>query len=64
MPDDRKALIEIGARTIYEFRLHPQGKPWAEAPAVRQADCRANMARLVAKLDAAGYEIQKPPRGR
>jgi hypothetical protein len=48
-------VLEVGARTIHEFRAHPKRKPWEMLPVDERQAFVDQMQRIVDGLRAAGY---------
>jgi hypothetical protein len=53
----RGRVLEIGARTIYEFKAHPKRKPWDLLSGDEKREAIERMRRLVKGLSASGYAI-------
>lgn len=57
--DRDEALIEIGAKAIYEFRAHPRRAAWPDVSPAKKSLLRDHMRTLVAALDRKGLKISR-----
>ena len=58
-PAKDDALIEIGAKAIYEFRAHPRRATWDAVSAEKKAMLRERMRSLLATLDENGVNVKR-----